>query len=420
MKRSNIASMGPAAEGALRSGAEIRRRPEMDPLTLLCYGAIGIFGFLTNGLGPVLPFLQAELSVRRGEIGTFSLFLAFGLLTVGLLGHWVVRLVGRRAAFWAGVVAMTSGALLLPAASSLLVLGASVALIGAGGAMLVFLVPAILADRHSHLAMRAIVLMTGIVSTTAILAPLLISLSVTMGTGWRIGYIAVPVAAAVVLAVIGWRVQFQGEHLVPAALPSGAHAGHQGGSYWRRWIDVLGVISVEMCMVFWSADYLVSVLRVDAATAAGMLSLFLIGMAVGRVGGGRFSGTGSLFLSAVTVSAVGFAIFWLASTPIVAAIGLLITGLGVALLYPLSISRAIAAWPSDPTRASARAALAVGLAFGIAPYALASIAERTGFRSAFLIVPALLAVVTINAVALGRTPSSERLQAARNERDYGA
>ena len=80
------------------------------------------------------------------------------------------------------------------------------------------------------------------------------------------------------------------------------------------------------------------------------------------------------------------------------------TGLGVALLYPLSISRALAAWPTDPTRASARAALAVGLAFGVAPFALATIAERTGFRPAFLIVPLLLAIVTVNAIALRRTP----------------
>ena len=263
----------------------------MDALTLLCYGAIGIFGFLTNGLGPVLPFLQTELSVGRGEIGTFSLFLAFGLLTIGVLGHRVVGLVGRRTAFWGGVVGMASGALLLPAASSLLVLGVgSVALIGAGGAMLIFLVPAILSDRHGHLATRAIVLMTGIVSTTAILAPVLISLSVTLGLGWRVGYVALPVAAVVALALIGWRIQFHGEHLVPASAPASSHGGHPKGSYWRRWFDVLLAISVEMCMVFWSADYLVSVLKVDAATAAGMLSLFLVGMAVGRVGGGRFSG----------------------------------------------------------------------------------------------------------------------------------
>jgi MFS family permease len=378
---------------------EIRRRPERDALTLLCYGAIGTFGFLTNGLGPVLPFLQVELSAGRGQIGTFSLFLAFGLLTIGLLGHRLVGLVGRRAAFWAGVIAVSGGALVLSATSSLFVVGAGVALVGVGGAMLVLLVPAILADRHGHLATRAIVESTGVASASAILAPLLISLSVAVGLGWRLGYVAFPVAASVTLAFVGWRVQFQGQHLVPATEAASAKAGHPGGTYRRRWFDVIIVVSVEMCMVFWSVDYLVSVLKVGTATAAALFSLFLIGMAVGRLAGGQLAGLRSLFLSALMVSAAGFAIFWLAWLPGLAAAGLLVTGLGVALLYPLSISRALAAWPTDPNRASARGALAVGLAFGIAPFALALIADRMGLRPAFLVVPLLLAIVIVNTVA---------------------
>jgi MFS family permease len=379
--------------------AEIRRRHERDALTLLCYGAIGTFGFLSNGLGPVLPFLQVELSVGRGQVGTFSLLLAFGLVTIGLLGHRLVRLVGRRAAFWAGLVGVSSGALVLAATNSLLVLGAGIALIGAGGAMLIFLVPAILADRHGHLATRAIVESTGIVSASAILAPLLISLSVMLGLGWRLGYVAFPVAASVTLVFIGWRVRFQGEHLVPASEAASAKAGHPPESYRRRWFDVLVVVSVEMCMVFWSADYLVSVLKVDAATAAAIVSLFFIGMAVGRLAGGQLAGSRLLLLSALMLSAIGFAVFWLAWLPGIAAAGLLITGLGVAVHYPLSISRALVAWPTDPDRASARGALASGLAFGIAPFALAVIAERAGLRPAFLLVPLLLSIVVVNNVA---------------------
>jgi MFS family permease len=386
------------AENQPLAGAEIRRRPQLDPLTLLCYGAMGTFGFLTNGLGPVVPLLQRELSVGRGQIGTFSLFLAFGLLVIGLSGHSLVTFVGRRVAFWGGVLVVSLGALTLLAAHSLIVVGAGVALTGAGGAMLIFLVPAILADRHGHLATRAIVQMTGVVSTTAILAPLLISLSVTLGVGWRVGYLALPLAASATLALVGWRVQFRGEHLVPAFGATRAAAPPRW-SYRRRWLDVLIVVSVEMCMVFWSADYLVSVLTVDAATAAAIVSLFLIGMAVGRFAGGQIARSSSLFLTGLMVAAIGFAIFWFAWLPAIAGVGLLVTGLGVALLYPLSISRAIAAWPSDPDRASARGALAVGLAFGIAPFALAQIADWTGPRPAFLLVPLLLAIVIVNTLA---------------------
>jgi MFS family permease len=276
---------------------------------------------------------------------------------------------------------------------------------GVGGATLVFLVPAILADRHGHLATRAIVESTGVVSASAILAPLLVSLSVTLGSGWRLGYVALPVTTSMVLAFVGWRVRFHGDHLIPASEPASANPRHPPGSYRRRWFDVLVVVSVEMCVVFWSADYLVSVLSVNTAPAAAIVSLFFIGMAVGRLGGGRLVGSRSLFMYALMVSAIGFAVFWLAWLPGLAAVGLLVTGLGVALLYPLSISRALEAWPTDPDRASARGALASGLAFGIAPFALALIADHAGLRPAFLVVPLLLAIVIINTVSSPQGPS---------------
>jgi fucose permease len=386
---------------------EIRTHPERDALTLLCFGAVAAFGFLSNGLGPILPFLQAELSIGRGQAGTFSLILAIGLLAIGLIGHEVVRRIGRRATFWLGVSAVISGPLILTATDSLLVASFGVALLGAGGAMLVFLVPAIMADRHGHLATRAIVESTAVISASAILAPLLVAGAVTLGLGWRLGYIALPLAVTAILVVVGRRIRFEGDHLVPVTpILAGVAIERPGGSFRRRWLDVLTVVSIEICMVFWSADYLVSVFGLDRAIAAAIVSLFFIGMAVGRGAGGRLAGSGTSFLSALVVTAVGFAIFWFAPIPVVAGVGLLTTGLAVALLYPLSISRALAAWPSDPDRASARGALASGLAFGIAPFALGLVAERADLRTAFLIVPALLVIVLANTMVPGRASAA--------------
>jgi hypothetical protein len=73
-----------------------------------------------------------------------------------------------------------------------------------------------------------------------------------------------------------------------------------------------------------------------------------------------------------------------------AAAGLAVAGLGVALLYPTTVSRTIAAWPHAPDRAAARAALASGVAIGGAPFVLARLADLTGLRAAYLVVPVLL------------------------------
>jgi hypothetical protein len=90
-------------------------------------------------------------------------------------------------------------------------------------------------------------------------------------------------------------------------------------------------------------------------------------------------------------------------------VGLLIAGLGTALLYPTTVSRVVAAWPHAPDRAAAWAALASGLAIGGAPALLARLADLAGLRTAFLIVPALLLALGGRAAVtliLGRRPRS--------------
>ena len=79
--------------------------------------------------------------------------------------------------------------------------------------------------------------------------------------------------------------------------------------------------------------------------------------------------------------------------PSLFAAGLVLVGLGGG---PL-VSRLIAAWPQAPDPAAARAALASGLAIGIAPFVLAQLSDAIGLRAAFLIVPVLLLVLAVRA-----------------------
>jgi MFS family permease len=83
---------------------------------------------------------------------------------------------------------------------------------------------------------------------------------------------------------------------------------------------------------------------------------------------------------------------------VLAATGLLVAGLGVALLYPTTVSRVVAVWPHAPDRAAAWAALASGLAIGVAPFVLARLSDVANLRIAYLIVPALLAVLVARVV----------------------
>jgi fucose permease len=152
-------------------------------------------------------------------------------------------------------------------------------------------------------------------------------------------------------------------------------------------------------MVFWAASAFIAWDRATLTQAPALASLFLVGMAIARAWSARIirriPDQRVLVLACAAAALAGFALFWAAPTLALAATGLLLTGLGVALLYPTTVSRVIAAWPQAPDRASARAALGSGLAIGIAPFLLAQLSDRIGLRTAFLIVPALLLVLAV-------------------------
>ena len=82
-------------------------------------------------------------------------------------------------------------------------------------------------------------------------------------------------------------------------------------------------------------------------------------------------------------------------------------GAGVALLYPLSLARVVAAWPERPDGAAARAALASGLAIGVSPLVLAGLADLVGLRTAYLLVPGILVALVL------RTRSAYRRERVR-------
>jgi fucose permease len=159
-------------------------------------------------------------------------------------------------------------------------------------------------------------------------------------------------------------------------------------------------VSVEFCMVFWAPSYLHDRLGQRTATASALAGSFLLGMALGRASVGPVTrttrSTDATILVATAVALAGFAVFWLSGAAWLATVGLGLTGLGVALLYPLTVARYVAASPTDSTHSSSRAALASGLAIGIAPFALALISDGVGLHGAYLIVPVLCALLIGN------------------------
>jgi fucose permease len=177
------------------------------------------------------------------------------------------------------------------------------------------------------------------------------------------------------------------------------------GLFWIYWLALVLAVSVEFCLISWSADYLENVLGLLKADAAQAVSLFFAGMILGRLAGSRlvqrFS-TSRLVTAAILLASLGFLIFWKPGSVLMGLGGLFLTGLGVASLYPLILSLAIGASNNNPIQASARATLASGAAILTLPLILGRLADAVGIGPAYGVVIVLLLGVFVIIQVAGR------------------
>ncbi len=361
--------------------------------TWLLYVVFSSMAFLLNGMGAVLAPLQKELGVTRGQVAFYPSLFALGLLVVGLAGGQFVGRIGRAAALRLSVAGMMLGGLLIAAPSRVTTLLGALSL-GLGAALLIQLVPALLAAMQPRAPAATIGEANGLASAASVLAPLAVAAALAAGLGWRAGYLVAPLVALAALTLPVWRLVLPNAPSSITASQSSTAAPMLG-----RWVDLLLSVSVEFCFVFWAASAVITWDHASLSQAPAVAALFLVGMATARALSARIirriHEPRVLVLACTAIAAAGFVLFWAAPTLALAGAGLLLAGLGVALLYPTTVSRVVAAWPQAPDRAAARAALASGIAIGGAPFLLAQLSDAIGLRSAFLIVPALLVILAI-------------------------
>ncbi len=364
-----------------------RPRLERDEITRLTYLMLGLWGFLLYALGPALPALRQELDVSRAAVGLHTTLVALGAIVVGITGDRFVVRIGRRAAFWIAAVAVALGSTALALGQTLAVTLPAAAVLGVGGALLVAIIQATLADRHGALGPAAIVESNAVATLLGAAAPFAVALAILAGFDWRLVFVLAGLLVVPALALAYGRTCFPAAPKLPRD-----HEPELPRRYWLYWSALLVFIAIEFCVVFWSTDYFETEHGLSDSAAAAASSLFLVGMTIGRVAGGWLAKRVEperLLAVALAIATVGFVVFWLAPSA-AAVVGLGITGTGVSLLYPLTLALAIGAAGGRTDAASVRAAFASGTAIAVAPIVLGALADAAGLRTAYAIVPLLI------------------------------
>jgi fucose permease len=173
------------------------------------------------------------------------------------------------------------------------------------------------------------------------------------------------------------------------------------------------VVAVEMAIAVWATDFLANVAGLGRTNAALAFGAFPAAMLIGRFLGSRLTQHWSsqiLLPIALSVTLVGFPVFWLAGSATFHIVGLFIAGLGVANLYPLTLSLAVGMAADQSNQASARASLAVGTALLSVPLFLGWLSDWIGLQIAYgiVIVLVMLAFVIVinNSLILKKSAAS--------------
>ena len=379
-----------------------------DRFTWLAYLSLAFYAYFLNVLGPITPFLKEELRLSYTVSSFHFTAFAVGMLLIGLGGHLLVQRIGRWRSLWVGAIGMSLSTLLLLAGkSAVITIGASF-LMGLVGSLILAIVPAALSDGHGELRAVALSEANMLSSVVATAAPLMVGWFAHFTGGWRLALGIVAFTPILLFLSLGKGTSSGETSTTEERTQSG---GPLPTLFWVYWAAIVLGVSVEFCMIFWSADYLEQVLGMDKANAAQALSLFLAAMILGRITGGRlvqhFS-TGSVVTVSIIIASIGFLVFWKTESVLVGLSGLFITGLGVANLYPLLLSLTIGAADGNTVQASARATLASGTAILALPLALGRFADAVGIRSAYGIVVVLLISVFLISQIAGRISLAHR------------
>jgi fucose permease len=313
-------------------------------LLLIIYLAFISLGLPDSLLGASWPVMRLDLAAPLGMAGVLSMTVTVGTIISSLASGCVVRRLGTGRVTLVSVF-MTAGALLgysyAPSTAWLIVcaipLGLGAGSVDAGLNLYV-------ATHYKAHHMSWLHAFWGIGATTG---PMIMAAFLSRNAAWRHGFLTVAGIqfALVILLVLTlplWGRPAEKEEASGAGQPEAEPSAANGGTSQAKGVgyalaSFLLYCGVELTVGLWGSSYLVNVKGLPAQDAARLVSLYYAGITIGRVVTGfvTFKVNNRLLIRAGQVTAFAGALLLLLPLPAGFALpGFLITGLGLAPIYP--------------------------------------------------------------------------------------
>jgi predicted MFS family arabinose efflux permease len=342
------------------------------------------------GVGVVLGELREQLGLSGLVAAAHGSTYGVGLLVAACFGLSIVHRIGRTRTYWGSCATVVVGVLLLCVGQSWPVTLLGTAISGVSCAMLVMLMPGIVSDHHGSGMAGAFAAINGVPGLAAVVFSIVIGASLALGLSWRWPYALVTLgfAGATFVAARG------------APLPSGEPARPDVRALFARrdvrrpLFDIVHAILVEFPIGVWAIVYLKEVGGASSGLAAALGAVWGVAMMGSRLAVPAMTRHLGAWTRSVGfgVAAVGSTMLWLGPGLWPRVFWLLVVGVGVGPLYPLTVEQMYRRTAADSVSLGAVAALGAAVAIMTGPLLVGVLDDRIGLRGAILFVPVLAAI----------------------------
>ncbi|MEY4348599.1 MAG: hypothetical protein RIS43_1018 [Actinomycetota bacterium] len=365
--------------------------PVRNRATWVAYAHVGAFGWFLYSFGPTMSLLSDEQGTSAVIMSLHMSAMSLGSLLSGIYIARVVKRIGRGNSLRLASVMIIVGVLALYFSPTYILTLSSAFFIGLATTILVTMNTSFIDQEHHHAAPAALAELNMFAAASGFIAPIAIGWMVSENFGWRGGgYILIVALIVVEFArrdVSAFDVQ-RGEEVQE-------HTGKLPRDYWWAWSLLIITSGAEFCLMLFSTDLLRDTGGLGDAAAVASVSTLTLGLFFGRLLIARISrsvGPETLLRATFVFTFASFWLLWAVPQPAIMLTGLFLCGVGIAGHWPLAIARTIRAGGNKPDLAAAKTALATGGSGILIPLTLGAVTEFVGVHTAFLQVPALLAM----------------------------
>jgi predicted MFS family arabinose efflux permease len=361
-------------------------RPIRDRTTLLAYAQLGLLGWFVYAFGASLTLLRDDEGLSRTAASLLSISLAAGGTLGSFLAASIVRRWGRGAMLRAGALAIATGTLLYISDGPLWLVATGPFIGSLGASFCAVGVSAYLEARQGAAADASLAEANLVASSASLIGILAVGVAATTILGWRLGLLLLVVVAIALEVLRGRTVE---AFNVGTDMESRADAPRLPTLVWWAVLTLILLTSVEITLLQWGPDLLRERGGLEAGSASATIAAIVVGMIIGRLVGSRLVERVSselVFGGSIIFAAAAFVYTWLVTGAVPLIIGLVLIGVGIGMHFPLGIGRAMRASAGQPDRAAGWTSAGIGIMSGVAPFALAALADSWGVHKAFAVM----------------------------------